>query len=372
MSDGPLVDIIAGARPNFVKVASIIRAIEALPASRRFRYRLVHTGQHHDAAMSSSFFAQLGLPQPDIHLGACTGSQATQTGAIMLGYESLLAASPSDFCLVVGDVTSTLACAITAKKAGIALGHVEAGLRCGDRAMPEEINRLATDAISDWFFTTSRSACDALVREGASAVRIVLAGNTMIDTLSAQLDHLRQPSFWEPEALRPGSYVVLTLHRPASVDDPRRLNALLERVARACDGFRVVFPIHPRTAAVLGDRSGLPPAFLAVPPQPYLEFNHLVRHARAVITDSGGVSEETTWLGVPCMTMRDTTERPETVAIGTNRLVGTDGDDLDEAFDDLRAGHWPYGSIPERWDGRAGARIADALAAILGRSSRAA
>ena len=362
----PLIDIIAGARPNFVKIASIIKALEAhRAAGGPLRYRLVHTGQHYDAALSQSFFDELGLPDPDVNLGAGPGTPAEQTGAIMIGYETLLQQAPSACCLVVGDVTSTIACALTARKAGIPVGHVEGGIRSGDWTMPEENNRLATDAITNWFFTTSEQANANLAASGVSADRIIFVGNTMIDTLLANLDRLRPPPFWQCLALAPRSYFVLTLHRPPNVDEPRALSALLERIAAGTRGLPVIFPVHPRTKRVLAAIDGVPASINAVAPQPYLAFNHLVRHAKAVITDSGGVSEEATVLCVPCMTLRTTTERPETVTTGTNEVLGTDPARLAEALDRLFAGQWKTGAIPPLWDGKAGERIIAALARLL-------
>lgn len=363
-----LVDIIAGARPNFMKIAPIIRALDVhRAAGGHLRYRLVHTGQHYDAAMSQTFFDELGIPHPDINLGVGSGTQAAQTGAIMVGYETLLSQQRSDCCLVVGDVTSTMACAIVAQKAGVPVGHVEGGIRSGDWSMPEEINRLATDAVSNWFFTTSETANATLRASGAQAERIVFVGNTMIDTLLANLDRLAPPPFWDELGLKPQGYFVLTLHRPFNVDVPARLSALLDCIAGNTSGLPVVFPVHPRTAAILAGQPALASSFHAVAPQPYLAFNHLVRHARAVITDSGGVSEETTVLGVPCLTLRTTTERPETVTIGTNEILGDDPAKLADAIGRVLRGEWKTGAIPPLWDGRAGERIVAALARLLPR-----
>ncbi|MBS9719453.1 UDP-N-acetylglucosamine 2-epimerase (non-hydrolyzing) [Tianweitania sp. BSSL-BM11] len=362
----PLIDIIAGARPNFVKIAPIIQALEThRAAGGPLRYRLVHTGQHYDAALSQSFFDELGLPDPDINLGAGPGTPAEQTGAIMIGYETLLGQAPSDCCLVVGDVTSTIACALTARKAGIPVGHVEGGIRSGDWTMPEENNRLATDAITNWFFTTSEHANENLIASGVASERIIFVGNTMIDTLLVNLDRLTSPPFWHSLNLAPQNYVVLTLHRPPNVDDPRALSALLDQIATATRGLPVIFPVHPRTKRMLAAIDTLPASIHAVAPQPYLAFNCLVRHAKAVITDSGGVTEEATVLHVPCMTLRTTTERPETVTIGTNEVLGTDPARLIEALDRLFAGRWKTGAIPPLWDGQAGQRIVSALARLL-------
>lgn len=363
----PLLDIIAGARPNFMKIAPILHALQARRAQGGpLHWRLVHTGQHYDDRMSGEFFRQLGIPQPDVNLEVGSGTQAEQTAAILVRYERLLLEAPSQLCLVVGDVTSTMACAIAAQKLHVPVAHVEAGIRSGDWGMPEEINRLVTDAITNWFFTTSEVANEHLRRNGVAAERIFFVGNTMIDTLLANLDRLRAPAFWNAHGLQNGHYFVMTLHRPGNVDDPARLTRLLQAVADGVRGEPVVFPVHPRTAKVLAGLRDKPACLLLVEPQPYLEFNHLVRHARGVITDSGGVTEETTVLRVPCITLRDTTERPETVTLGTNELIGSDPAALRPALDRLFDGRWKHGTVPPLWDGRTGARIVDTLERLLG------
>ncbi|MBO1111432.1 non-hydrolyzing UDP-N-acetylglucosamine 2-epimerase [Bordetella petrii] len=358
-----LIDIIAGARPNFVKIAPIIHALRN--GQSRLRYRLVHTGQHYDAKLSHDFFVQLNIPEPDVNLGAGSGSQAVQTAAIMVGYENLLRSQPSRLCLVVGDVTSTMACAIVAQKAGIPVGHVEGGIRSHDWSMPEEINRLVTDAITNWFFTTSRVANDNLLKAGVGEERIVFVGNTMIDTLLANRHRFQPPSFWQALALQPGEYLVLTLHRPSNVDEVSTLSGLLHAAGASAPDKTIVFPVHPRTRQILAQISGLPANIHTVDPQPYLEFNYLVEHALGVITDSGGVTEETTVLGIPCITVRDTTERPETVSEGTNELVGNDLTKLSEAINSIVRGEWKKGGIPELWDGKAAQRIVSALQTLV-------
>ena len=361
-SPGPLIDIIAGARPNFMKVASLICAIEARQrAGSRLRYRLVHTGQHYDPKMSGDFFEQLGIPEPHVNLEVGSGTQAEQTAGIMIRYEALISTERPHVCLVVGDVTSTMACTIVAKKALVPVAHVEGGIRSGDWSMPEEINRVVTDAIADWFFTTSDVANANLAREGHAAGKIFFVGNTMIDTLLANIDRFRPPTFWNELGLKPGEYLVATLHRPNNVDDPKRLVAMLAAIADGSRGVPIVFPVHPRTAKTLNSIASLPTSLKLVDPQPYLEFNYLVRNAKAVVTDSGGVTEETTVMRVPCMTLRDSTERPETVTVGTNVLIGTDPAKLRPALDDLFEGRWKASSIPDKWDGKTGGRIAEIL-----------
>lgn len=361
-----LIDIIAGARPNFMKIAPIIKAID----SRRLdggalRYRLVHTGQHYDEKMSGTFFRQLGIPDPTVNLEVGSGTQAQQTAAIMIRYESLLLEQSPDLCLVVGDVTSTMACSIAAKKLNIPVAHVEAGIRSGDMTMPEEINRMVTDAIADYFFTTSEVATEHLRVAGIGDNRIFFVGNTMIDTLLSNLDRLVPPSFWDELGLKPKQYFVLTLHRPGNVDANDGFGRMLEAISIATRGEPVVFPVHPRTAKTVREGAVVPPGLLLVDPQPYLEFNYLVKHARAVITDSGGITEETTVLGVPCLTLRNSTERPETVSLGTNELLGVDPAALKPALDRLFAGNWKRGAIPPLWDGHSAGRIVRALELIL-------
>ena len=362
----PLIDIIAGARPNFMKIAPIIKALQARQQEGgRLVFRLVHTGQHYDPRMSGDFFTQLGIPDPDVNLGVGSGTQAEQTAAIMTGYEKLLLKEPSELCLVVGDVTSTMACSIAAQKLGVRVAHVEGGIRSGDWGMPEEINRMVTDAITNYFFTTSDVANQNLRRAGVSEERIFFVGNTMIDTLLTNMERLTRPVFWDELGLSAGRFFVLTLHRPANVDALEQLMEMLQAVGSGCRNLPVIFPVHPRTAKTLRELPSLPGNIKLVEPQPYLEFNYLVKHAKGVITDSGGITEETTVMGVPCMTLRDTTERPETVSIGTNELLGTDPGKLAPALDMLFAGNWKQGGIPPLWDGNTGKRIAAILEQLL-------
>ena len=361
-----LIDIIAGARPNFMKIAPIIRAVkESQEKGGRLKYRLVHTGQHYDAKMSGDFFTQLGIPAPDVNLEVGSGTQAEQTAVIMTRYEKLLLDARSDLCLVVGDVTSTMACAIAAQKLCVLVAHVEAGIRSGDWTMPEEINRMVTDSITNYFFTTSDVANNNLKKSGVTSERIFFVGNTMIDTLLANMDRLQPPLFWKEMNLSSGQYLVLTLHRPNNVDGENKLAQMLTAVGTGAKGLPVIFPVHPRTAKTLKAIEGLPANLHFVDPQPYLEFNYLVKHAKAVITDSGGITEETTVMGVPCMTLRDSTERPETVTVGTNELLGTNPSVLAPAFEKLFAGKWKRGAIPEMWDGKTGPRIVKHLEQLL-------
>jgi UDP-N-acetylglucosamine 2-epimerase (non-hydrolysing) len=361
-----LIDIIAGARPNFMKIAPIIRAIEVRQSlGSPLKYRLVHTGQHYDARMSGDFFAQLGIPQPHVNLEVGSGSQAEQTAGIMIGYEKLLLQEKSNLCLVVGDVTSTMACAIAAQKLCVPVVHVEAGIRSGDWTMPEEINRMVTDSITNYFFTTSEVANENLRRASVSDERILFVGNTMIDTLLATQSRFAKPEFFDVLGLKPREYFVVTLHRPVNVDKGDSLSRLLSSISSGARNMPVVFPLHPRTAKTLRELRGVPANIQVVDPQPYLAFNYLVQHAKAVVTDSGGVTEETTVMGVPCMTLRTSTERPETVTMGTNELLGIDPAALAPAFEKLFAGRWKRGSIPPLWDGKAGERIVAHLERLL-------
>ena len=358
-----LIDIIAGARPNFMKIAPIIEAINTKQKEgENIHYRLVHTGQHYDKKMSGDFFEQLGIPEPHINLQAGGGTQAEQTAAIMTRYEKVLTEQRPDLVLVVGDVTSTMACSITAKKMNnIKVAHVEAGIRSGDLTMPEEINRIVTDALADYFFTTSEQANTNLEKAGADKSQIFFVGNTMIDTLLKQMPRFSAPPLWNDLQLKERNYIVMTLHRPANVDEESTLDELITKIISAADGLPLVFPVHPRTAQKLNGASKSAANLHLTDPLNYLEFNYLVKHAKAVITDSGGITEETTVMGVPCMTLRNNTERPETCTLGTNELLGTDPSAISPAFEKLLGGKWKTGTIPPLWDGRAGERIVNHL-----------
>lgn len=350
--------IIAGARPNFMKIAPVIHAIQkAQSAGKDISYRLVHTGQHYDKNMSGTFFEELNIPIPDVNLGAGGGSQAEQTAAIMVAFEKELIANPSDLIVVVGDVTSTMACSIVAKKLNTRVAHIEAGIRSWDLTMPEEINRMVTDSITDYFFTTSEIANTNLRNAGISDDRIFFVGNVMIDTLLANIDRFRKPDFYDSLQLEEGKYLVLTMHRPANVDEASKLKRTMDEILNNTHGLPVIFPIHPRTAKIFRELGIESPMLMIVDPLGYLEFNYLVRHCKAVVTDSGGITEETTVMHVPCMTLRDNTERPETCTIGTNELVGTNPDAIKPALDKLFGGEWKKGGIPELWDGHAAERI---------------
>jgi len=365
--------LVAGARPNFMKVAPLWHALaarrsRAASAGIDLRVQLVHTGQHYDAAMSETFFRDLGLPAPDKHLGAGSGSHAEQTARIMVAFEGALAGEGADLVVVVGDVNSTIACALTAKKLGIRVAHVEAGLRSFDMTMPEEINRKLTDAIADLLFVTEESGVRNLRAEGVPPERIFLVGNVMIDTLRHVLARLDSGEV-SPSALvrdfcaRAGRYAVLTLHRPSNVDDRGTFVPLWEAVRQVARQVPVLFPVHPRTRARMAGW-GLDGAGVTMTePLGYVDMLWAVRGAALVLTDSGGLQEETTALGVPCVTIRKNTERPVTVERGTNVLAGTDPAAVLAAAREILAGRAKKGGMPPLWDGRASERIADILLA---------
>lgn len=359
------VTIIAGARPNFMKIAPIIDAIQEKKAQGfNINYRLVHTGQHYDKNLSDTFFKELNIPFPDINLEVKSGTQAEQTAAIMIGFEKELQQNPCDLVMVVGDVTSTMACTIVAKKAGIDVAHVEAGIRSGDMNMPEEINRIVTDSLTDYFFTTSSYANANLANLGVAQSNVFFVGNVMIDTLLKHALRLKKPQIWEDLKLEEKKYMVMTLHRPSNVDEENQLKNLIHQIVTLGKDYPIIFPVHPRTKKLL---EGLDLNFENlhyVEPLGYLHFNYLVQNAFAMLTDSGGITEETTVMNVPCITLRDSTERPETCNIGTNILVGNDTNKIEAAFANLLSGNWKQGQTPELWDGHAAKRITDCLVEI--------
>ena len=357
--------LVAGARPNFIKIAPLMKEMRDRPG---LETRLVHTGQHYDERMSGLFFEELEIPRPDVDLGVGSGSHAVQTAEVMRRFEPVLDAESPDAVVVVGDVNSTVACALTAVKKHIPTAHVEAGLRSFDRTMPEEINRIVTDSISDWLFVSERSGLANLRREGIPDDRVHFVGNVMIDTLLQHRQRCERSRVLGGLELEGAGYAVLTLHRPASVDDPEvlgRLTAAVDRIARE---IPVVFPVHPRTAAVLRERRSFGRAAPAngaglrlIEPLGYLDFLKLLAYARFVMTDSGGIQEETTVLGVPCLTLRTSTERPATISEGTNRLVGLDPEEIVAAALEAADRRTASRRIPELWDGQASRRIVDVL-----------
>jgi len=353
------LDIIAGARPNFMKIAPIIEELEKVKDI--IQYRLIHTGRHYDKKMSGSFFEELGIPDPHVNLEVGSGTQAEQTARIMERYEALLLKDPANWVLVVGDVTSTMACSISAKKLNMGVIHVEGGIRSNDLTMPEEINRMVTDAITDIFYTTSEVANENLRKLGHEENKIRYVGNTMIDTLLKNMSRFKKSRIWDEFDLKEKGYFVMTLHRPANVDEETKLKKLIDEIIKGANNMPIIFPVHPRTAKILkgigieGDNLHL------VEPLGYLEFNYLVQHAFAVITDSGGITEETTMMKVPCLTLRDNTERPETITIGMNELVGTNPANVAPFMKKLHDGEWKSGKIPYLWDGHTAKRIVEDL-----------
>jgi UDP-N-acetylglucosamine 2-epimerase (non-hydrolysing) len=357
--------LIAGARPNFIKIAPIIHAIKkAQTKGVTVSYRLVHTGQHYDQKMSQTFFEELDIPMPDVNLGCGGGSQAEQTANIMVAFEKDLMSNPTDLVIVVGDVTSTMACSIVAKKLNTKVAHVEAGIRSWDLSMPEEINRMVTDSLADYFFTTTEIANRNLRHFGVPEEKIFFVGNVMIDTLMANIKRFRKPLEYDQLGLEQKKYLVLTMHRPANVDEAEKLKNTMNEIVNNVHGLPVVFPIHPRTAKIFKDLGIVADNLKVIEPQGYLEFNYLVQNSMGVITDSGGITEETTVMHVPCLTLRDNTERPETCEVGTNKLIGTNPDNIKPALDRLFAGEWQKGDIPELWDGHTAERIVKSITNI--------
>lgn len=363
--------LVAGARPNFMKIAPVLRAFNR--RNGLFQCRLVHTGQHYDREMSDVFFEDLEIPRPDHHLEVGSGTHAEQTAKIMVRFEKVCEQEKPDLVLVVGDVNSTLACSIVAKKLNVAVAHVEAGLRSRDLRMPEEINRMVTDTLTDYFFVTEQSAVDNLLAEGKPRASIFFVGHVMIDNLFyqvAKLEKLPAGSLdGAPVKSRYPRYGVVTLHRPSNVDKPESLATLVGALADVAEELPLIFPIHPRTQANLG-RFGirLPGGIVTIPPQSYMAFLNLFKDARLVLTDSGGLQEETTALGVPCLTLRENTERPITVEEGTNVIVGTSPQRIVAEARKILAGQGKFGKRPHLWDGRAAERIVDILAAQLPRA----
>ena len=373
MAQLPNVYLVAGARPNFMKIAPIIRALKV---DGMLRYTLVHTGQHYDRDMNEVFFEELGIPEPDVFMGCGSGSHAQQTAKIMIGFEELCTAGRPDCVLVVGDVNSTLACAIVAKKLGIPVAHVEAGLRSGDLAMPEEINRIVTDSISDWFFVTEPIGVTNLRKEGKPEEAIYFVGHVMVDNLLYQADKLREfdvarfdtASFKQ----RHEAYGVVTLHRPSNVDDPKSFSDIACALREISARLPLIFPVHPRTRAAMEKFNiELGPDVTLVGPQGYMAFLNLWKDARMVLTDSGGLQEETTALGVPCITLRENTERPITIEEGTNVLAGKDSVRIAASARAILERGVKGGRRPLLWDGRAAERIVGILAALLTESELA-
>jgi UDP-N-acetylglucosamine 2-epimerase (non-hydrolysing) len=365
----PVIDLVAGARPNFMKLAPVVRA---LATEGRLRVRIVHTGQHYDDTMSAVFFEELGIPAPDVNLEVGSGTHGAQTARILERYEAHLLTRRPAATVVFGDVNSTVACALAAVKLGVAVAHVEAGLRSFDRTMPEEINRLLTDQLADLLLVSEPSGIANLRREGIPDAKVRLVGNVMIDTLRRELPRARARGTVARLGLGEQAYGLITMHRPSNVDDPATLRELIELFHELAAALPMVFPVHPRTReaarqAGCGERlGGGSSRLLWLPPQPYLDMLALVASARVVLTDSGGLQEETSVLRIPCLTLRENTERPVTVELGTSRLVGNSVARIREAFKGALRGDWPPGGAIPYWDGQAGPRVATALTEWLG------
>jgi UDP-N-acetylglucosamine 2-epimerase (non-hydrolysing) len=355
-----LICSVVGARPNFMKMAPVVREVR----KRGLRSTLVHTGQHYDSAMSRVFFEELGMPEPEVNLEVGSDTPTRQTARIMMAFEEVCVRDRPDLILVGGDVNSTVAVALVAARLGIRLGHVESGLRSFDRAMPEEINRVMTDHLSDYLFTTEESANENLAREGVPASRIHFVGNCMVDTLKQHVGSAVAKAPWEGFGLEPGGYALLTLHRPSNVDAVEPLQRLMGALEDVSGRLPVLFPVHPRTLArLVASGVAVPEGIRTCEPLPYEAFLGLMARARVVLTDSGGIQEETTALGVPCLTLRENTERPVTLTHGTNRLVGTDRDAIRSNTERILGGDWPSGQSVPLWDGRASERIVDVIVA---------
>jgi UDP-N-acetylglucosamine 2-epimerase (non-hydrolysing) len=353
---------VVGARPNFMKIAPIV---DAMKDTAGLQGLLVHTGQHYDAGMSDVFFSDLGIPKPDVYLGVGSGSHAEQTARVMVAFEKTCIEEKPDLILVVGDVNSTMACTLVGAKLLIPVAHVEAGLRSGDRTMPEEVNRLVTDALAELLFTTSRDADENLAREGVPREKIHFVGNVMIDTLLKQRDKAAKLDVLSPLGVARNGYALVTLHRPSNVDDPAVFAGIVEALRRIAETLPVVFPIHPRSRKKI-DEFGLDPGQVRITdPFGYLEFLNLMSNARLVLTDSGGLQEETTILRVPCLTLRHNTERPVTITHGTNILVGPNPDRILQAYRRVTSGDWRPAGPPELWDGHAGERIIEVIQRVL-------
>lgn len=352
------------ARPNFMKMAPVVLELKRQGIDQV----LVHTGQHYDANMSEVFFTELGMPRPDVHLDVGSGTHATQSAAVLTAFEAACLEHKPDLVIVAGDVNSTLAAGLAAAKLNIPVAHVEAGLRSFDRMMPEEINRVLTDHLSSLLFATEPEAVVNLEREGIKGPeRVHHVGNCMVDSLLAHVENAVAQEPWREFSLEPGGYALLTLHRPSNVDDVEVLRLLMQAFARIAARLPIVFPVHPRTRERLArDGAKKHKGIRLVEPLPYLKFLGLMARARCVLTDSGGIQEETTALGIPCITMRTSTERPVTVSQGSNRLVGTDGQALDGAVGDVLEDRWPVGVRPDLWDGQAARRIVAVLQAWNG------
>tara|TARA_R110002074_G_scaffold401824_2_gene601709 strand:+ start:2301 stop:3383 length:1083 start_codon:yes stop_codon:yes gene_type:complete len=352
-----LITIIAGTRPNFMNIAPIIHQINKKKEGSDIDFRLIHSGQHYDKKLNGTFFNELNIPKPNKSLGVGSGTQAEQTAGIMIAFEKELVNNYTDLVIVVGDVTSIMACAIVAKKLHTKVAHVEGGIRSFDVSIPEQINRMVTDSITDYFYVASDVAIKNLKKLGIEDDKIIFVENTMIDTLIANFNRLVKPLVFDKLSLKEKEYIVLTMHRPANVDEELKL--FMEEIINSSNNLPIVFPAHPRTNNVLSKLNINANNMCVIDLLGYLEFNYLVKNAFCVITDSGGITEETTFMKVPCLTLRDNTERPETITIGTNELVGTNLKNIQKVLQKIFSANWKKGSIPKFWDGKTSERIID-------------
>lgn len=352
------IDIIVGARPNFIKIAPLIHRLKK--NNKKINYRLIHTGQHYDDSMSNNFFKDLSIPKPNHNLNCKSGSQSEQTAKIMIAYEKILLKKKCDLCVVVGDVNSTMACAIAAKKIGIKVAHIESGLRSKDRKMPEEINRIITDSISDYFFTTSRSASNNLIKEGKDRNKIFFVGNLMIDSLFLYKNLLKKSEKIE-KLINKNRYIVLTIHRVENVKNFKSLLKIISIISSSVKDNKIIFPVHPRIKKDINKLKDKFNNIIFVQPQPYLNFIYLIKNALAIVTDSGGITEEASILNIPCLTLRNSTERPETILKGTNELVGVNEKKIKNNLKKIINNKWKKSKKIEKWDGKTSERIYDQL-----------
>tara|TARA_B100000989_G_C19525522_1_gene466631 strand:- start:175 stop:1257 length:1083 start_codon:yes stop_codon:yes gene_type:complete len=359
-----MIDIIAGARPNFMKIAPLIKELRK---RKKFKYRLIHTGQHFDSNMSKAFFDDLKLPKPDIHFKITGKTHSEQTGQIMNAYEKVLKKNSPSLVVVVGDVNSTLAASIVAKKMQVKVAHVEAGLRSKDFTMPEEINRILTDSISDFFFTTTKLASENLINSGFKKKNIFHVGNLMIDSLKQSIKNFENPKLLKKYNLEEKDFLILTIHRPNNVDNKKNFNNLLHKISKAAKGKKIIFPIHPRSKKNLSNHQVFSKNLKILNPLPYNEFIFLLSKSKGVLTDSGGITEESSYLNIPCITLRDNTERPETEALGTNFLIGSNPSqkNLKNSLDLMFSGNWKSKNKIPKWDGQTAERICNVLDKLI-------
>jgi len=357
-----LIYVVAGARPNFVKIAPLLKALRLKKKNHKnLRFKLIHTGQHYDYNMSGTFFKELKIQKPNYFLNSNSGSHSKQTASVMLAFEKVLLNKKPSLVIVVGDVNSTMSCTIVAKKLNIPVAHIEAGIRSYDMTMPEEINRIITDSISDYFFTTTKEASQNLINLNLPKKNVFFVGNTMIDSLYENLNKLIKPSFFLEKKLNKKCFFLLTIHRPSNVDDLLKLKKILKAIDKSSNNLPIVFPVHPRLKKKINKLNFSFKNIIFKNPLSYFEFLYLLKNSKGIITDSGGVTEEATVLNIPCITLRENTERPETIKEGTNELVGDNLDLLIKKIKVILDDKWKNGKIPKLWDGKTSIRIVDII-----------